>query len=98
MRERMGMIMPSLKGLEWTFDTVAEKYERMRPGDVDELYQEIFDYIPIDENSNVILNTECYDRNPFISNVTERLTPISFYELFTRIGKMFGNGWQPFIN
>ena len=54
MRERMGMIMPSLKGLEWTFDTVAEKYERMRPGYVDELYQEIFDYVPIDENSNVI--------------------------------------------
>lgn len=46
--------MPSLKGLEWTFDTVAAKYEKMRPRYVAELYQEIFDYIPISEDSNVI--------------------------------------------
>lgn len=46
--------MPSLKGLEWTFDTVAATYEKMRPGYVDELYQEIFDYIHIDEKCNVI--------------------------------------------
>jgi len=43
-----------IKGLEWTFDTVAAKYEKMRPGYVAELYQEIFDYIPISEDSNVI--------------------------------------------
>lgn len=36
--------MPSLKGSEWTFDTVASKYEKMRSGYVDELYQEKFDY------------------------------------------------------
>ena len=29
-------IMPSLKGFEWTFDTEASKYEKMRPGYVDE--------------------------------------------------------------
>lgn len=36
--------MPSPKGLERTFDTVASKYEKMRSGYVDELYQEKFDY------------------------------------------------------
>lgn len=46
--------MPILKGLEWTFDTVASTYEKLRPGYVAELYQTIFDYISIDENSNVL--------------------------------------------
>ena len=45
--------MPAIKGLEWTFDTVASTYEKMRPGYVEELYRTIFDYIPIGENSNV---------------------------------------------
>lgn len=46
--------MPTQKGLEWTFDTVATTYEKLCPGYVDELYQTIFDYIPIDESSNVV--------------------------------------------
>ena len=46
--------MPTIDGLEWTFDTVAATYEKLRPGYVDELYQTIFDYIPIDENSCVV--------------------------------------------
>ena len=46
--------MPVIKGLEWTFDTVASKYEKLRPGYTDELYQMIFDYIPIDNLSNVV--------------------------------------------
>lgn len=46
--------MPILKGLEWTFDRVASTYEKLRPGYVKELYQMLFDYIPINENSNVV--------------------------------------------
>lgn len=46
--------MSVLKGLEWTFDTVASTYEKLRPGYVDELYQTLFDYIPIDSSSNVV--------------------------------------------
>jgi len=46
--------MPALKGLEWTFDTVASTYEKLRPGYVKELYQTLLDYIPINENSNVV--------------------------------------------
>lgn len=46
--------MADIKGLEWTFDTVAPIYEKVRPGYVDELYQTIFDYIPIHESGNVI--------------------------------------------
>lgn len=41
-------------GLEWTFDTMAAIYERMRPGYVKELYQMIFAYKPIDESKNVL--------------------------------------------
>ncbi|WP_313577473.1 hypothetical protein [Lacrimispora sp.] len=29
--------MPVIKGLEWTFNTEAEKYEKMRPGYVPEI-------------------------------------------------------------
>ena len=33
--------MAVIKGLEWTFDTAAEVYEKMRPGYVEELYRDI---------------------------------------------------------
>jgi len=46
--------MSSLKGLEWTFDTVASTYEKFRPGYVEELYRMLFAYIAIDEKSNVV--------------------------------------------
>lgn len=43
-----------IKGLEWTFDTVASTYEKFRPGYVAELYQTVFDYIPIKQASKVV--------------------------------------------
>ena len=46
--------MPVNKGLEWTFDTVASKYEKLRPGYVDDLYKEIFDYIDLNDKSEVV--------------------------------------------
>ncbi len=46
--------MPIIKGLEWTFDTVASTYEKYRPGYVEELYQQIYQYIPITESSKVV--------------------------------------------
>ena len=46
--------MEEIKGMEWTFDTVAPIYEKLRPGYVTELYQRIFDYIRVNELCNVI--------------------------------------------
>ena len=46
--------MAVMKGLEWTFDTVASTYEKFRPGYVAELYRKIFQYIPIDGKSRVL--------------------------------------------
>ena len=46
--------MPVIKGLGWTFDTVASTYEKFRPGYVDALYNQIFDYLPIDAQSAVV--------------------------------------------
>ena len=43
-----------MKGLEWTFDTVASTYEKFRPGYVAELYQKLFQYRSIDESSRVL--------------------------------------------
>lgn len=46
--------MPIIKGLQWTFNTEAERYEKMRPGYVSELYEDIFKYISVDKSSNVV--------------------------------------------
>ncbi|MDD3192571.1 MAG: class I SAM-dependent methyltransferase [Oscillospiraceae bacterium] len=46
--------MSIINGLEWTFDTVASVYEKMRPGYVAELYQRIFDYVPISASSRAV--------------------------------------------
>lgn len=44
----------STNNLNWTFDTVADTYEKLRPGYVDELYQTIFEYISINNTSRVV--------------------------------------------
>ena len=46
--------MPVVKGLGWTFDTVAAGYEKLRPGYPDDLYRTLFNYIDIDRSSNVV--------------------------------------------
>ena len=46
--------MSITNSLEWTFDTVASVYKKMRPGYVDELYNAIFEYIPIGEHSSAV--------------------------------------------
>lgn len=46
--------MPVIKGLEWTFDTVAAAYEKWRPGYTEDLYEMLFAYIPIDSSSHVV--------------------------------------------
>lgn len=46
--------MPIIKGLKWTFNTEAKKYEKMRPGYINELYEDIFNYISINKTSNVV--------------------------------------------
>ena len=46
--------MPIIKGLEWTFDTVASTYEKFRPGYAAELYKTIFAYAPIVPSGKVV--------------------------------------------
>lgn len=46
--------MGIFKGLEWTFDTVASTYEKLRPGYCEDLYKMLFNYIAINESSNVV--------------------------------------------
>ena len=43
--------MPVIQGLGWTFDTVASTYEKLRPGYVEELYEALFAYRPLNEAS-----------------------------------------------
>lgn len=46
--------MPVIPGLGWTFDTVADTYEKLRPGYVDALYEDIFAYCPLDASSHAV--------------------------------------------
>jgi len=46
--------MAIIEGLEYTFDTVAKTYEKMRPGYVTELYEMLFQYLPLGSGSNVL--------------------------------------------
>lgn len=46
--------MPNTSGLEWTFNTQAEQYAKMRPGYVAELYDDIFKWVDITQSSNVL--------------------------------------------
>lgn len=41
----------AINGQEWTFDTVAEEYDKWRPTYVNDLYQDIFDYSGIASGS-----------------------------------------------
>ena len=40
--------MPMNQGKEWTFNTVADAYEKIRPGYPYELYQALFAYAPLE--------------------------------------------------
>lgn len=47
-------IVSVIQGLEWTFHTVAEEYNRWRPGYVPELYQDLFAYKPLNKSSSAL--------------------------------------------
>lgn len=46
--------MAVIKGLEWTFNTVASEYDRWSPTYVSDLYKDIFLYRQINQASNVL--------------------------------------------
>ena len=46
--------MPVVQGLGWTFDTVANTYEKLRPGYTKELYDTLFSYLPLCEGSKAV--------------------------------------------
>lgn len=80
--------MPILKGLEWTFDTVASTYEKLRPGYVEELYQKLFDYISISENSNVVeIGSGGGQATAPILKTGCRLTAVEYGEQFSELLK-----------
>lgn len=46
--------MSAIRGLGWTFNTVAAAYEKFRPGYVEELYKMIFDYVILNGASHAV--------------------------------------------
>jgi len=80
--------MPVLKGLEWTFDTVASTYEKLRPGYVEELYRTIFSYLPIDAQSQVVeIGSGGGQATTPILKTGCRLTAVEYGERFSELLK-----------
>ena len=46
--------MPDNQGKEWTFNTVADVYEKIRPGYPDGLYRALFAYAPLDDSGTAL--------------------------------------------
>lgn len=89
--------MPALKGLEWTFDTAASTYEKLRPGYVKELYQTLLDYIPINENSNVVeVGSGGGQATAPILSTGCQLTAVEYGEQFSELLKIKFNEYQKF--
>ena len=89
--------MPVLKGLEWTFDTVASTYEKLRPGYVEELYRMLFEYIPIGESSNVVEIGSGGGQATFpILKTGCALTAVEYGEQFSELLKEKFRGYRNF--
>lgn len=89
--------MPALKGLEWTFDTVASTYEKLRPGYVEELYWALFEYIPINEDSNVVeIGSGGGQATAPILKTGCRLTAVEYGEQFSELLKEKFKEYQKF--
>ena len=46
--------MPMNQGKEWTFNTVADTYEKIRPGYPEKLYRALFAYAPLDASRSAV--------------------------------------------
>ena len=46
--------MPLNQGKEWTFNTVADSYEKTRPGYPEELYRVLFAYAPLSDSGHAV--------------------------------------------
>ena len=59
--------MAIIQGLEWTFNTVAEEYDKWSPEYVPELYADLFAYQPLTSDSEVleidVYKRQLYDRS-----------------------------------
>lgn len=85
------------KELASTFDTVAPLYEKLRPGYVDELYQRIFNFAPINETSNVLeIGIGCGQATLPILNTGCRLTAIEYGTQFSELCKEKFKGYPKF--
>ncbi len=78
--------MDSRKDLGATFDTEASKYDKMRPGYADELFQAIFEYVKIGEGSRVVeVGSGSGQATLPVLKTGCQLTAIEYGENFSRI-------------
>lgn len=75
-------------GLEWTFDTVTADYEKYRPGYAAKLYERIFAYAPIGEESCVLeVGSGSGQATAPILRTGCRLTAVEYGERFSALLK-----------
>ena len=78
--------MDNRKELAATFDTEASKYDKMRPGYADELFQAIFEYVKIGEGSRVVeVGSGSGQATLPVLKTGCQLTAVEYGENFSRI-------------
>lgn len=78
--------MPVNKGLEWTFDTVSDAYDKFRPGYVDALYETIFQYIQLDESSHALeIGIGAGQATPPVLRTGCKITAVEYGEQFSAL-------------
>ena len=89
--------MPVIDGLGWTFNNVAEQYEKYRPGYADDLYKAIFEYCPIKADSNVVeIGIGAGQATLPVLKTGCRLTAVEPGERFSQLCREKFNGYPTF--
>ena len=89
--------MPMNQGKEWTFNTVADAYEKIRPGYPDELYQALFAYAPLDESRSALeIGIGAGQATPPVLKTGCTLTAVEYGDQLARLCREKFSGYSRF--
>ena len=89
--------MPMNQGKEWTFNTVADVYEKIRPGYPDELYQALFAYAPLDESRSALeIGIGAGQATPPVLKIGCTLTAVEYGDQLARLCREKFSGYSRF--
>ena len=89
--------MPENRGKEWTFNTVAGAYEKIRPGYPEELYRTLFDYAPLNVSGYAAeIGIGAGQATPPVLETGCRLTAVEYGDQLARLCREKFSGYPGF--